>query len=405
MQKTLAIVGAGPAGLRAAEVAAEAGVRVRVWDAKPSAGRKFLVAGRGGLNLSKEEPPERFATRYESPGRALDFWRGLIAEFDTARMREWAASLGVETFAASTGRVYPVSLKAAPLLRQWLRKLRSLGVVFSMNHRLVGFGVSGDGRWRLKFDGPGGAVEEVADAVVFAMGGGSWPGTGSDGAWVRVFRDAGLRCAPLQPANCGWECGWPREILARVEGRPLKAVRVRAGEESVWGELLVTRYGLEGGALYQLGPELRRMREPRIWVDFKPHSEAERLVEKLGPVSGPILAVARRRLRLSEEIAALLEAEFTVPFAGHERALVARVKAFPVLLQRPRPLEEAISSAGGLSFEEVDETLMVRRLPGLFVAGEMLDWEAPTGGYLMQGCFALGGRAARGALQWMGLGG
>ena len=313
-------------------------------------------------------------------------------------LRNWAAELGVETFAATSGRVYPRELKAAPLLRRWVHRLRAAGVKFALRHRWTG--LRPGAQWRIDFQVEGEVRTVVADAVILALGGGSWPETGSDGGWVSVLEKLGVAVAPLVPANCGWELRWPPAVLAQVEGRPIKNVTVRAGETTAVGELLVTNYGLEGGAIYQLGPTLRTLVEPEIVIDFKPAHTIEQLVKKLGNCPRNFLAEARSRWRLCDATFAILEnVPGHGPFTSAE-SLATTVKGCVLKLTRPRPLAEAISSAGGVRWSEVDSALMVRRLPGIFVAGEMIDWDAPTGGYLMQGCFATGTRAARSALEW-----
>ena len=398
MNINLAIIGGGPAGLRAAEIAAAGGASVTLFDAKPSVGRKFLVAGRGGLNLTHAEPRERFVTRYSGAGQSGEGWAALLAECDADALRAWAAELGVETFAAASGRVYPRELKAAPLLRRWVQRLRKTGVHFALRHRWTGLrtGV----RWQVDFQVQGEARTFEADVVILALGGGSWPETGSDGAWVSILEKAGVAVAPLTPANCGWEIPWPPALLAQAEGKPLKNITARAGAARTVGELLVTRHGLEGGAIYQLGPALRSMPKPEIVIDFKPAHTIEQLVKKLGNCPRNFLAEARSRWRLCDATFAILEnVPGHGPFTSAE-SLATTVKGCVLKLTRPRPLAEAISSAGGVRWSEVDSALMVRRLPGIFVAGEMIDWDAPTGGYLMQGCFATGTRAARSALEW-----
>ncbi len=393
----LAVIGGGPAGLRAAEIAAEGGASVTLFEAKPSVGRKFLVAGRGGLNLTKSEPFERFISRYSGPHSTPERWRSLIGDFDADALRAWAAGLGVETFAASTGRVYPRELKAAPLLRRWVQRLRGLGVEFAMNRRWTG--LLPGAPLELEFN-HGESPRFFADAVVLALGGGSWPQTGSDGQWTALLERHGVALTPLAPANCGWELPWPPGVLARAEGQPVKNIVARAGGVEATGELMITRYGLEGGALYALGPALRAMAAPEITLDLKPTATVEQLVAKLGPVRRDFLAEARQRWRLSEAAFAILESrESFTPFAS-PLALATEAKECRLALTGPRPLAEAISTAGGVSWsgEALTEELMLRRLPGVFVAGEMIDWEAPTGGYLIQGCFATGTRAARGAL-------
>ena len=380
-------------------MASAGGASVTLFDAKPSVGRKFLVAGRGGLNLTHAEPRDLFATRYNGPEQPRELWSSLLAEFDSDALQEWAAGLGVELFKATSGRVYPRELKAAPLLRRWVQRLRAGGVKFALRHRWTG--LRADARWQVGFLVGGEALTCEADAVILALGGGSWPETGSDGAWVSVLENLGVSVAALTASNCGWEIAWPPAVLAQAEGKPLKNVTVRAGETTVAGELLVTRYGVEGGAIYQLGPALRAMPEPQIIVDFKPAHTVEQLVRKLGNCPRNFLSEARSRWRLCDATFAILE-NLTggEPFASAE-SLATTVKGCVLKLTGPRPLSEAISSTGGVRWSELDSALMIRRLPGVFVAGEMIDWDAPTGGYLMQGCFATGTRAARGALKWI----
>ena len=394
MEKKIAVIGGGPAGLRAAEIAVGGGAAVTLFDAKASVGRKFLVAGRGGLNLTKEESVDVFAGNYQGGER----WAGLIAECGPAETRAWACGLGVETIVATTKRVYPRELKAAPLLRAWVRRLRAAGVEFAMGHRFAGIEVADD-RMRVTFQAEGGVATHEADAVILALGGGSWPQTGSDGAWTQILQRCGVAVAPLAPANCGWECAWPAEVLSACEGKPLKNLSVSAGGKTVEGELLVTEYGLEGGAIYALGAALRAMDEPVITIDFKPSITSGKLVAKMQSVRRDFLDEARVRWRLSEPACAILAHGGGAPF-NSAQDLAAAVKAFPLCLTGPRPLAEAISSAGGICWSELDAGLMITKLPGVFVAGEMIDWEAPTGGYLLQGCFATGTRAARAALHW-----
>ena len=387
----IAIIGGGPAGLRAAEAAAGGGAVVTLFDAKASVGRKFLVAGKGGLNLTNAAPREELVARYSGPG---ELWNSLIADCDADALREWAAGLGVETFAASTGRVYPRELKAAPLLRRWVQRLRALGVKFAVHHRWTA--LRREGRWMLDFQTSDGIRTFAADAVILALGGGSWPETGSDGAWAAVLESLGVEVAPLRSANCGWEYPWPRAVLDAAEGQPLKSIAARAGGAEVRGELLVTKYGLEGGALYQLGPQLRAT--PELAIDFKPSSSIEQLVAKMGPIRRNFLAEARARWKLNDAIFSIVS-HVPEPRAWESAAaLAAHVKECPLKLTGPRPIAEAISSAGGVCWRELDDNLMLRKLPGVFVAGEMIDWEAPTGGYLIHGCFATGTRAGRSAL-------
>jgi uncharacterized flavoprotein (TIGR03862 family) len=390
----IAIIGGGPAGLRAAEIAAAGGAAVTLFEAKASVGRKFLVAGRGGLNLTNAELREHFVTRYSEP---QNLWPQLLAAFDADALRAWAAGLDVETFAASTGRVYPRAMKAAPLLRRWVQRLRQLGVHFAMHHRWCD--LRSDARWQLDFQTEDTIRTVEADAVILALGGGSWPETGSDGAWTAILERHGIAVAPLRPANCGWEFPWTPEELTLAEGRPLKNIVARAGEAEAKGELLITRYGLEGGALYQLGPALRAPAEPELIIDLKPSHTTAQLVAKLGPIRRNFLVEARARWRLSDAAFAILTHCCTDPPPASAEALASLAKCCALRLTGPRPLAEAISSAGGVRWSELDENLMLRKLPGVFLAGEMIDWEAPTGGYLIQGCFATGTRAAYSALR------
>ncbi len=376
------VIGGGPAGLRAATVLSAEGARVGIFDRMPSLGRKFLVAGRGGLNLTHAEPVENFPPRYrEEPAR----WRSLLAEFGPADTRAWAEGLGVETYVGTSGRVFPRGQQAARLLRGWLQHLRARGVATHARHRWISLAPEKTGRWRVGFANE---PEVTASVVILALGGASWPETGSDGSWPAILAAHGVEFHDWQPANCGWEMAWDEHLLAAVEGKPLKNIEATAGGVRVAGELLVTKYGLEGGALYQLGRELRA--HPVLTIDLKPALSAAQLAAKprsawrLSAVAQALLEFARREpSKISAEMHARSEAEW--------------VKALALRLERPRPIAEAISSAGGLAWSELDENLMIRKLPGVFAAGEMIDWEAPTGGYLLQGCFATGQRAAQGA--------
>jgi uncharacterized flavoprotein (TIGR03862 family) len=401
------VVGGGPAGLRAAELASAAGFRTVLADHKPSVGRKFLVAGRGGLNLTHSEPVENFPAHYgDTDGGSAERWQKLLAGFSPDALRAWAEGLGLETFIGTSGRVFPLTKQAAPLLRRWIERLRKQGVSFRLRHSLVGFRKIGD-EWEVGFTTPHGAVTLRARAVILALGGASWPQTGSDGGWVKLFADMGIAVTPLAPANCGYEVAWPPEFLEQAEGLPLKNVVVRAGDESVAGELLITKYGIEGGAIYQVGPALRTMSQLKIEIDLKPTFTAKQLEDKLEYLMAvgdskdarpSPLGFAVQAWRLSKVAHALLHvrAQF-----GSTRELAALAKAYPLTLRGPRPIEEAISTAGGVSWEELDDDLMLKRCPGIFCAGEMIDWDAPTGGYLIQGCFSTATRAVRGALGFL----
>lgn len=388
--RSILIIGGGPAGLRAAEVARTQGAKVILCDSQRSVGRKFLLAGRGGLNLTHGEPVENFPARYvDEPER----WRDLLREFSPEDLRAWAAELGVETYVGTSGRVFPRGQKAAGLLRSWLRRLRASGVEFRVGARFVDLQKEPDG-WRAEFQTGNKTFSLPAHAIVLALGGVSRPETGSDGAWPIILARHGVDIAPWVPVNCGWEVEWPPELLARAEGLPLKNLVVRAGCESVAGELLITRQGLEGGSIYQLGRALRSMKKPGLEIDFKPQLSVEALQKRS---AGMTRARAwYRAWKMSAAAIALLETMYPEDCDNRER-LIARVKNFVMPLRAPRPIGEAISSGGGVRWRELDQNLMLQKLPGIFVAGEMIDWEAPTGGYLLQGCFATGTRAGRAA--------
>lgn len=371
------------------------GASVTVYEAKRSVGRKFLVAGKSGLNLTSDLPMDEFAPKFRG-GASDGWWDKSLGNFTKDDLREWAAGLGIETFVGSGKKVFPEGMKAAPLLRRWVERLRGLGVEFAVGHRLEGIAPVDGGGIELRFDGLD-SVEH--SAVVLALGGGSWPQTGSDGGWVEVLKDAGIEVAPLVSANCGWEAAWSKDFLGRVEGKPVKNLVVRAGDEEMHGELVVTRYGFEGGPVYRLGPAIRQMDEPALELDFKPSFSVPKLLNKMQGVKADVLEQAGRRWRLCPVMRALLDEggpRESVEELAHE------VKAFRIPLLRPRPLAEAISSAGGVAWSALDDGLMLRELPRVFVAGEMIDWEAPTGGFLIHGCFvtgAIAGAAAAARIQ------
>lgn len=396
----LAVIGGGPAGLRAAEVAAQQGATVHLFDAKPSVGRKFLIAGKGGLNLTHSEPLAQFASRYTSAGTQPDFWTSLLSDFDNTALRSWAADLGIETFIGTSGRVFPKEFKSAPLLRRWVERLRGLGVLFEMSHQLRSINTIDD-RFSLEFKTHEGQKTLVFDAVILALGGASYPETGSTGEWVEILSHLGISITPLSPANCGWEASWNSDILEHAEGSPLKNITVTAGAKTIAGELLITRYGLEGGALYQLGSTLRRLPEPLLTIDLKPSFSVEELISKLPAHSSHIFESAVKNWKLSKPASVLFKNFIAQDPLSNSLSLARAAKSLSIPLTGPRPIAEAISSAGGVAFSELDDALMIKCLPGLFVAGEMLDWEAPTGGYLLQGCFATGTRAAKGACEFL----
>ena len=399
----LCIIGGGPAGLRAAEVASAAGAQVAVYDAMPSVGRKFLLAGRGGLNLTKVDGD--FSSRYSGPEMAAPLWPELLADFGPEETRAWASGLGVETFVGSGKRVYPVGMKAAPLLRRWVARLREQGVKFFQRHRWIGLTrevhMNSGECWAVGFQTPEEPCKVIAGAVVLALGGGSWPITGSDGGWVSIFKTMGIAVEPLVSSNCGWEVAWPSAFLAEAEGRPLKNISVSAAGKLIFGELLIASYGLEGGAIYALTPALRAMGDPIVHIDLKPAFSLEQLHARMSECRRLHLHEACERWRLDATARALLAHHPLRTRWTSVAELSAAVKACPVRLVGPRPLSEAISSAGGVRWEEVNSDLMLRAQPGIFLAGEMLDWEAPTGGYLIQGCLATGTRAGRSAASWL----
>jgi len=378
------IVGGGPAGMRAAEVASEAGAQTVLCDAQSSFGRKFLIAGRGGLNLTHSEPVENFPERY---GNEAARWRDLLSEFGPAQLCQWVHSLGIETYVGSSGRIFPEGQKAAGLLRAWVERLRGQHVQFEFGARLTGLDRIQNG-WRVSLqDRP---LE--AKAVVLALGGASYPETGSDGKWPAILEKMEIEIAPWRPANCGWEVDWPKEFAERTEGQPLKNLSVRAGSETVSGELLVTRYGLEGGAIYRLGRTLQEMNEPELIIDLKPQLSRDLLRERAKNFGNYVDWL--RSWKLHPAAIALLKTGG--PVHDLEEA-IELVKNFRIRLKGPRPIAEAISSAGGVRWSELDKNLMLHKGPGMFVAGEMIDWEAPTGGYLLQGCLSTGTRAGRSA--------
>jgi uncharacterized flavoprotein (TIGR03862 family) len=387
----IAVVGGGPAGLMAAEVLAAAGQAVTVFDRMPSLGRKLLIAGRGGLNLTHTEPLDRFLSRY---GRARSAIEPAVAAFPPDALRAWCEGLGQPTVVGSSGRVFPQAWKASPLLRAWLQRLGGLGVQVRTGHRWTGW--DGD---RLRFETAEGVVAVDADAVVLALGGASWPRLGSDGAWVPVLEGAGVPVAPLRAANAGFLCSWS-EPFRRFAGEPLKRIAATFGGRTVRGEATITEYGIEGGAIYALSGPLREAIEAHgeatLVLDLRPDLDAAAIAPRLGG-GGVSMANALRRAGLSQAAASLVR---EIPGT---RPLAERIKAVPLRLTGVRPIGRAISTAGGVRFAGLNGA-MLRARPGVFVAGEMLDWEAPTGGYLLQACFATGRAAGLQALEWLGVG-
>jgi uncharacterized flavoprotein (TIGR03862 family) len=394
------VIGGGPAGLMAAEVMAKAGIRVEIFDAMPSVGRKFLLAGRGGLNLTHSEPLERFVTRYAERAPAVASW---LERFSPDAMRAWAAELGIETFVGSSGRVFPVQMKASPLLRAWLRRLDALGVTLHTRHRWVGFDETGAPLIR----SAGGDVISVAvDATVLALGGASWPKLGSDGSWAGILQERGITVRPLRPANCGFTVAWDEGFIAKHEGEPLKNLALSFGGTTVRGELMLTRTGIEGGAVYALSAALRdaidRDGEAVLTLDLRPQLSTEQVRDRLRRPRGSesFSNWLRKSVNLTGPLPSLLRG---VAGSSTEPSRIAPlIKALPLRLTGCRPIERAISTAGGIDLDELTPDLMLKRLPGVFAAGEMLDWEAPTGGYLLQGAFASGSVAGHGVAARLG---
>jgi hypothetical protein len=391
------VIGAGPAGLMAAETLAKAGVKVLVADGSPQPARKFLLAGRGGLNLTHSEPLDTFLTRY---GGARSRLEPAIRAFDPDALRAWAEGLGEPTFVGSSGRVFPKSFKATPLLRAWLGALGALGVELRTRWRWQGFDATGAAR----FTTPEGENTLSAGAYVLALGGASWPRLGGDGAWTPILRDWGLRVAPLRPANAGLRVNWSTTFRDRFAGEPLKAARWRFGETETRAEAVVTREGVEGGAIYALGAALRtaleRDGEATVSLDLKPDWTFEKLAERLGrPSDASISNFLRKAAQLSSVAIGLLRESGEIP--RQAEALARRIKACPLAISGLGGLTRAISSAGGVAWAEIDASFGLVKRPGVFVAGEMIDWEAPTGGYLLQASFATGAAAGRGARAWL----
>jgi len=400
---TVAVIGAGPAGLMAAEVLAEQGWKVQVYEAKPSAGRKFLMAGRGGLNITHSEPAELFVSRYAERAPQM---AALLASFDAAGLRAWVHALNIDTFVGSSGRVFPAEMKAAPLLRAWMHRLRGQGVQFLMRHRWLGW----NAERALRFETPKGETTSTPDATILALGGGSWAKLGSDGAWWPWLEEQGVALAPLLPSNGGFETNWSQHFIDKCAGQPLKTATfwMDGGHAAALrGECMVTEHGLEGGAIYALSAALRtqilQCGAATLYVDLLPDHSPEKVLEEVAHGRGTrsMSSHLRSRLGIQGVKATLLRECLATEAFDRPSALAAGIKALPITLQACRPIDEAISTAGGVLFEGLTEHLMISNRPGVFVAGEMLDWEAPTGGYLLNGVMASGRAAAQGATEWL----
>jgi uncharacterized flavoprotein (TIGR03862 family) len=401
----IAIVGGGPAGLAAAEVLAAAGAGVDLFDAMPSLGRKFLMAGRGGLNLTHSEPLERFLTRYGERQAEL---APLVRSHPPQALRDWAQGLGAETFIGTSGRVFPREMKAAPLLRAWVHRLRANGVATHARHRWTGWDDSG----RLCFATPGGEATHAARAVILALGGGSWAKLGSDGAWVPVLAERGVDIVLLKPANCGFEIDWSDFFRGKFAGAPIKNVQAActAADGTLLqrrGEFVAGEHGVEGSLIYALSAALRGQIErdgrATLTLDLLPDRSPERVLADVAHPRGArsLSSHLQSRVGIAGVKAALLREVLSKDAMQDAETLAGAIKALPLVLKATRPIDEAISTAGGVRFEALDGNFMLAQLPGVFCAGEMLDWEAPTGGYLLTGCIATGRAAAQGVLRWL----
>jgi uncharacterized flavoprotein (TIGR03862 family) len=399
-----AVIGGGPAGLMAAEVLVQGGVKVNLYDAMPSVGRKFLIAGRGGLNLTHSEPYEQFLTRYGARRPQIE---PLLDRFGPDDLRQWVHELGSETFVGTSGRVFPTDMKTAPLLRAWLDRLETAGVAFHLRHRWQGWDEAG----ALRFITPDGEQSVQAEATILALGGGSWAKLGSDGAWVALLAERGVAIAPLRPANCGFDVGWSDLFRQKFAGQPLKSVILTfTNSQNITfqrqGEFVITETGVEGSLIYAVSALLRDEIEAAgsatFHLDLSPNRSRQWLADRLARPRGSrsLSSYLQSRVGLKGVKVGLLREVLPAAFDDPAQ-LAAAIKTLPVRLVAVRPLDEAISTAGGVTFEALDERLMVRALPGVFCAGEMLDWEAPTGGYLLTACLANGRAAGQGALAWL----
>lgn len=398
----VAIIGGGPAGLMAAEVLSQAGVRVDLYDGMPSVGRKFLLAGVGGMNITHSEAYPAFLSRY---AERAPYIAPLLREFGAEALCQWIHGLGIDTFVGSSGRVFPTDMKAAPLLRAWLKRLRDARVVIHTRHRWLGWNADGS----LRIQHPDGELAVKADATLLALGGGSWSRLGSDGAWLPLLQQRGVQVAPLQPSNCGFEVSaWSELLRSKFAGAPLKNVAIGLNDDIPrLGECVITASGIEGSLIYALSAAIRdsilRHGQATIHIDLLPGKPRDKVQAALAKPRGSRSMAKHLQSQLGiEGVKAGLLRELTGADTFNDPArLAAAIKALPLTLVRPRPLDEAISSAGGVTFQALDERLMLAPIPGVFCAGEMLDWEAPTGGYLLTACFASGRRAGLGMLEWL----
>lgn len=391
----IVIIGAGPAGLMAAEILAQAGQRVVVYEQKPSAARKFLMAGKTGLNISHNEPVELFISRYDQS----DWLRPFIEQCDSAWIQRWMAGLGIESYIGSSGRVFPVEMKAAPLLRAWIARLKQQGVTFFYRHQWTGWQQE-----QLKFIHAENTFLVEAKAVILATGGGSWARLGSDAAWVHILQQQQVELAPLQPSNIGVEREWSK-FMQPLFGQPLKRVLAWVNPEEVYqGEAVISHYGLEGGLIYKLTRALRQQIQygsAMIYLDLLPDLTVEQLARKLTISGKQSLSNVWRKAGLDAAKTGLVRELVNKQLWQQPLALAALIKALPIPIKSFRPIDEAISTAGGIVLSDLDENLMLKQKVGVFCCGEMLDWDAPTGGYLLTACLATGMQAGKGVLRWL----
>ena len=398
-QQKIAVIGGGPSGLMAADLLSAAGFAVTVYDAMPSVGRKFLLAGKSGLNLTHSEEFEPFVSRY---GQASDHLREMLTAFDSRSVRGWAQDLGVETFVGSSGRVFPKVMKASPLLRAWLKRLDEQGVQIKTRHRFQGFA-----NGALLFETANGPVSVQTDATLLALGGASWPKLGSDAKWVSALRAEGVEIADFRPANCGFDVDWSPIFSDRFAGEPVKAVTASSPSGSFSGEFVITKTGIEGSLIYAhasvLRDQIEAERPAELLLDLAPNRSLKRL--ELDLAKQDKKASFSNRLRKAAGIegvkAALIRECFPGAVSMRSDELAKLIKALPISVIRTRPIAEAISSAGGIRWDSIDSNMMLKSVPGVFAAGEMIDWEAPTGGYLLTACFATGVAAAKGIENWL----
>jgi uncharacterized flavoprotein (TIGR03862 family) len=399
------VVGGGPAGLMAAEALAESGVAVDLYDAMPSVGRKFLLAGKGGLNLTHSEPLAPFVGRYGEAGERVAQW---LDAFGPQALRAWAKGLGIDTFVGSSGRVFPTDMKAAPLLRAWLHRLRASGVRLHMRHRWVGWAEAGEGKLGLRFHSPAGEEVVQGDAIVLALGGASWARLGSDGAWVPLLAERGVQIAALRPSNCGFDVArWSDHLRTKFAGAPLKNVALRCGGFAQRGEFVLTETGIEGSLVYAASATVREaiaaQGRATVEVDLLPERSLEFVRDEVARPRGSrsMSTHLKSRLGIDGAKAALLHELLPRETFNDAAALAAAIKSLPITLVAARPIDEAISTAGGVRLDGLDDACMLTRMPGVFCAGEMLDWEAPTGGYLLTASMASGRVAGAGAAAWL----